>query len=587
MNYLMKCILHNRGYDVDYFQNINTEPHKEPKDTDKLCAILKYYYDTNAHIVLLTDFDMDGLASGIEGYAGFAELGFNTSLYLPVIAEGYGFDGTTIDKIVETYPDVKCIVTADTGITCYEGVQRARELGIDILVTDHHKVSGKLQANVVVDPSRPDDIEAFSGTCGAAVLYQVLLYYAKHYATAYKVSQIRRLCVFAGLGTVSDGMPVQYANRRLILDALSILAYMYNGDNPNASLSLPGCREYRSAFYGLYVLLHEMKESGNYTLKTEPLELNEDFIGFYIAPLFNSIKRMDADVRLAYGIFFDKNPGENVRELLQLNEDRKVLVREKWDELMSGSSPQPWAPYIYITDAKPGIRGLLAQKMLEVTGEPVLVVGQDGQGGYYGSGRCPLWYPFLDVAVSEYWQADGHNPAFGISFDDEYCADMLVDFLKSSIPDYQKVVQDIEWKPDFHMSMFDTGDVDLDIEMITAYLDELPSMRPFGPGFPEPEGILDINTNLCEFRTMGGQKEHLKIILPMGIEVICWNQADLVKGHLVRIVPDPTEEEGHANPYYVSKDLPEMMRIVGKFQYSTYRGLTMVQFLGSVQEVEE
>lgn len=585
MNTLMQCVLSNRGWTEAKFQEINTEPHAVPKDVDKLCLILKYYHDTQAKVVLLTDYDMDGLSAGVLGYAGLAELGFNVSLYLPVVSEGYGFHSHTIDKIKQQYPDVQCIVTADTGITCYDGVLRARELGIDILVTDHHKASGILHANVVVDPARIEDTESYTFTCGAAVLYQVLLYYAKHYATAYHTSQIRRLCVFAGLGTVSDGMTVYYENRRLILDALHILEYVYNDDNADAVLNIQGCNTYRQAFYGLYVLLHEMKKANNFVLQANPVKLQEDFIAFYIAPLFNSIKRMDGDVRLAYGIFFESSPHAKVQALLALNEARKCSVEEKWADLIEDRFPQPWAPYVYITDADSGIRGLLAQKMLEVTGKPVMVVASDGRNGYEGSGRCPYWYPFLDVACSEHWQAAGHNPAFGIGFDSEKGVEALIAFLEKSIPEYEPT--DTVFVPDFYMSMFGTGQLDYDIATIVEYLNELPTFRPFGSGFSEPEGVLEIDTSACQFSIMGKKSNHLKVLLPQGVEVICWNQADVVRGHLQRVEPDRNDPDAPLKPYYISKDLPLCMRIVGKFQYGSFRGMQSVQFYGTIQEEDD
>lgn len=586
MNDLMKQVMLNRGYASDYFDSINREPHEIPKDIDRVCALLKYHHDMQSQVVLLTDFDMDGIACGAEGYAGLAELGFKVSLFLPDVTEGYGFNADTIDDLVALYPNVKCIVTADTGITCYEGVVHAKKLGIDIIVTDHHKVKGLLQATVVVDPTRPDDTESFEGMSGSCVLYQVLLYYAKHYATAYHVSQIRRLSVFAGLGTVSDNMPVQYENRRLILDTLNILQYIYNDGSPSGVLGIHGHPVYRRALYGLYALLYEMAEAGNFVLQSKPLELYEDFIGYYIAPMFNAVKRMDADMKMAYDIFFGANQHEAAKALLELNNQRKNMVAEKWQELQDEKYPQPWAPYIYVTDASSGIRGLLAQKVMSQTGQPALVIAQDDDGYWSGSGRCPVWYPFLDAAVSEYWAASGHNAAFGIGFENELCVDMLVEYLKTTIPQLMPEPALLKYQPDFHISMFGDGDVGFDAELFSQYLDELPMMHPFGNMFSEPEGWLDIDTRLVEFGFMGSKKQHLKVFLPMGVTVVCWNQADIVSDYVKKMMPTNDPDDGHVRPYFVSAGLPEKLRVQGKLQYNRYKDEVTIQFTGSLIDIE-
>lgn len=580
LNLLLERVFENRNIDSDFWNQINTQPYGCPKDTDKLCAILKYYHDTQNLLVLLTDFDNDGIMCGVEGFAGFAELGFNVALFIPDVTEGYGFDGRTIDRIVAKYPNVKGILTADVGITCYEGIQRARALGLDMLVTDHHETGAAIAANVFVDPTRPDEDSGYAHICGAAVLYHVLLYYAQTYGNPYQVSQIRRLSIFAGCGTISDSMPVYYENRQLIRDAITIFKLVYSDEDQSMVNSIPGCDIYRRAFLGLFVLMKAFKENGNALFSETPIAIHEDFIGFYMAPVFNSIKRMEADVAIVYRVFFGPEPLKDMQVLLELNEERKILVEEKTADLLDEVYPQPWKPYIYITDARPGICGLLAQKMLDVTGEPVMVVTSD-VSHYRGSGRCPSWYPFLDIAISEDWYAAGHNPAFGIGFDDEAGADALYAFLKKTIPQLKPDVDAIKWKPDFLISMFDDGDAGFDVDLLHEYLEELERCRPFGPGFPEPEAKVKINTKMVEFSVMGKNKNHLKIHLPCGISAVCFGQASVITEHGVLVKPDK-EDESHIYPYWIATDLPDCMELSGRFAYNTYNGVTTIQFLGQV-----
>lgn len=587
MNQLLECVFRNRHYDDVFLKKLNTEPFQAPKDTDKLCAILKYYHDTYGCLVLLTDFDMDGISCSIEGFAGLCELGFNVNLFVPDVSEGYGFTKDTIVRLLQQYPDCKCILTGDVGIGCYEGIQYARDCGVDVLVTDHHIPTGHVAANVVVDPSRNDDMDCFQGTSGSSVLYQVLVYYAEHYGTAYEVSQIKRLCVFAGFGTISDSMPLYYENRPLVRNMLDVMKYVY-GDGTRFNVdSIQGHPCYRRAFVGLHLLLKAFEDSGHHVFAEQPVNFQEDFIGFYIAPLFNSIKRMHMTVDMAYQIFFGSDPTGMIQQLMKVNEERKVLVQEKFEDIVSGRFPQPWAPYIYLTDAESGIRGLLAQKLIELTGEPVFVVASEGSG-YSGSGRCPSWYPFLKVAVSKDWFVGGHNEAFGIGFEDELGLDKLIVHLKQTIPQLRPDVEVLTWVPDFTISMFGDGDASVDVELLDDYLHELPFQRPFGNGFPEPVGKLCVNSALVEFSFMGSEKQHVRMKLPQGVTVVCWNQAYLIQPFVKKMPASPQDsEEGHMYSYFVSDGLPERIELSGKFGYNHYKGEDTIQFMGIILHEEE
>lgn len=585
MNYLMEKVFEHRGYEEGFFEKINVCDHGVPKGTDELCRYLQLYHESGDLLVALTDFDTDGVMSGVIALAGLSELGINVSLYRPTVTDGYGFTAKTIDALVAEYPEVKGIITADVGITCYDGVRHARDLGLDVFVTDHHQPQLPIDATVWVDPVREDEDSGYAGTCGSAVLYYVLLHYAEHYAKdAFLTEQIRRLCVFAGCGTVADRMPVFFENRRLINDAIAIFEFVFSGGDRNVVDSLPGKTLYRRAFLGLYILLDTFKQNGHQGLNTDPMIIHEDFIGFYIAPVINSIKRMGSDLNLIYSVFFGPDPLMCMQQLYDLNEQRKQLVNAKFADLLDPMFPQPWAPYIYITDGDSGIRGLLAQKMMQLTGMPVIVIGSDN-GTYTGSGRCPAWFPFLDMSVpADPWHAAGHNPAFGIGIPDDAGLDALFAFFERNIPLMMpEPSESSELVADFSVSMFNDGDTDLNLGHLISYLDELDNVRPFGDGFEEPQALLRINTQLAEFSIMGKKKNHLKIRIPKGISVICWNQADIIRDHGTEIHPGKDDPD-HRFPYWVSDDLPVDLNILGKFEYNYYNDIKSIQFVGMIVE---
>lgn len=577
LNLLLERTFQNRGYENGFWEEMNRLPHSYPKDTDRLCQRLKHYHDTQELVVLLTDIDTDGVCSGIEGYAGLAELGFNVALYLPP-TDSYGFTSKTIADLVSQYPTVKAIVTADVGITCYDGVSYAQTLGIEMLVTDHHKPKGVIGASVWVDPSRPDETTGYSGSCGAAVLYQILLYYVTHFVNdGFLYNQIRRLVVFAGCGTISDSMPLLYENRVLVRDALEVFKLLYGDGTRYMVDSIPGCPVYRRAFQGLYLMMEVFRDCGkNAMFSTTPLRIHEDFIGFYFAPVVNCVKRMRRNMREIYDVFFGPEPLKYMEQLYNLNKLRKVMVEEKFGELLDGSRPQPWAPYIYISDGHPGIFGLMAQKLLNMTGEPVFVLTPHEDGSYSGSGRCPEWFPFLKLGVYSRWSGAGHNTAFGITVNDDVAMDELVRFVKAKVPELKPADWSNEPTPDFVLSMFGDGDAGLDVDLMTDYMKALDEYRPFGTGFPEPECLLRLDRDQITFKLFGGG-EHVRILLPQGLYATVWHAGDLIREtcHTER---ERLDDGRQGNQFiWLPDSLPKKLELYGRWEYDSFSAMVDAQ----------
>lgn len=569
MNKLIKTMLRNRGYSDTFLQDINTCGHDLPANLDAICRRLDHYRKTGERVVLLTDFDMDGLMSGVIGFAGLAEMGFNAALALPD-TRSYGFGAADVDEVYKEYPDVRAIVTADVGVTAFDGVDRAVELGIEVLVTDHHKPAGigLPNAAAVVDPMCDTGDNVFGGICGAHVLYLVLKWYAQHYHPdpVWMVPQIERLRVFAGFGTVSDSMPVYHENRPLIRDAISICRLVYADGDPSVVNQIPGCDIYRRAFVGLYEALDLFHEAGKFRDTTG---IDEEFFGFYLAPAFNSIKRMQGDTGDAYTVFFGGADAarESMQHILDMTEERKRLVEEALSKILDSATPQPWAPYIWMTDSPGGIRGLLAQKIRSMTGEPALVVGYGSDGiSLVGSGRCPSWFPFLKLCGSlDYVHAAGHDAAFGVSIEGpEGCSD-LVAFLKQAIHDTKPADALLAWKPDYRIStVSESADTDIDPELFEEFLDEIELYRPFGTGFPSPVGELEFRPSEGEWSYLGKEHTHIKVILPHGLVLLCFNQA-------------------HMFPGDIREDLfPKTVRVRGHLNLNVFNGVSTVQFLGDL-----
>lgn len=531
MNKLIEKVFENRGYDKDFIRSINNPEHDDLKDVGELARRLKLIYDSGDKIVILPDFDMDGIMSGTLGFAGLAELGFNVSLFIPNPADGYEFTSKTIDRLISEYPDVKVILTCDTGISCYDGVKYAKDMGLDVIITDHHKQNDKklsdMKADCIVNPMRVDETYAHPEICGAYVLYQCVQYYAECFADSQTVEQIKRLRVFAGMGTISDSMPLRYENRRLVKDCISICRLIWSKGNEWFVTALQGTTAYKSAFVGLFEVLDRFASEGKIKSSSD---INESFVGYYLAPMFNSVKRMEGDMSRAFGVFFRDNRKDDIDYLFSLNNRRKVLVEDYYERLISNEGDQPFAPYVYISEAASGILGLLATKILNETGTPVIVVRKCDDGMYRGSGRSPVWYHMISRCSEAGFYVSGHEVAFGIGITDKRELKSLVAFLKKDVSDVKASLDadEFDFKPDFVIATDGTGDTAIDIPLFAEYLNEIDSYRPFGSAFPEPVSVLRFRPEECEWTVIGSTKQHLKLRFGRGFSVLCWNQANLM-----------------------------------------------------------
>lgn len=561
MNKLIESFFRNRGYTDDYLNSIDISSHDLLKDTDALCAHLYNLRQSHTKIVILPDFDMDGIMSGVIALAGFAELGFNVALHIPNPADGYEFTVKTINDIVAEYPDVKTIITCDVGIACYSGIAYVKKLGLDVIVTDHHKQNGnqlkKMSADFIVDPLRVDESYAHPGICGAYVIYQCLYRYATLYADSFAVEQIRRLRVFAGIGTISDSMPLLYENRQLVRDSVAICRLVFSSGDEQFVDSVQGHNLYVSTFKGLFNVLSAFANEGKISSESD---INEEFMGFYLTPVFNSVKRMQGDMTKAFGVFFDVHVKDNINYLFSLNNDRKQSVADYMN--LIANADNKFAPYIYITSAPEGILGLLATQLMQKSGVPTVVLHKDSGNGYAGSGRSPEWYSFLTRCCNAGFHVSGHEAAFGMSLTDDRELKSFYAFLRKDIFDITSsdefVIEKV--RPDFSISSVGDGDTDIDVPLFEEYLRELETYRPFGKGFTAPLAMFKFSPSECVWSEIGSLKQHIRLEFPRGFNVLCFNQAHLAEN---------------------AKNMSECV-ITGHLSFNEFNGNKTVNFVGDL-----
>lgn len=533
---LTNLFLKRRGYSAQVLHDLNDGKHQDLLNIDKIADILQSVREKQERIVVMPDFDADGTTAGSLGFAGLSELGFKAGLYEPDETKGYGIHKDDIDILIKRFPDVKYIISCDVGITCYEAFDYAYQKGIKVLITDHHeeeKDTNKvlpLKCETIVDPCQLKETYPLRDICGAFVFWQVLDYFARKYDTPFKQEQISRLRVFAGIGTEGDRMPIVKENRVLLKQTISLLRFIYNNGISTVVDNLPGCTVYKRAFYGLFSLIKALD-------KADKLRggIDEDFLGFYVVPVFNSIKRMEKPMRIVFGTFFaDRSNQEKFAQaMVDTNNQRQDAIKH-YDDVLTreiDKGQQKNFPYLFTTKAQSGIIGLVAQKQINRTNVPTFVINMDTLSG---SGRTPSYFPaFTLFQNSDLVEIKGHEFAFGIQFKDKDAIGKFVKQVDKLTKELSKKAKQNKFDSDLTLSSdlntnkrIKKTDGVLDLDDCWDFYNDTQRLRPFGEGFESPVVKVFFNTDRVEFRLMGHEKQHLKVILADGLELIAWNKGD-------------------------------------------------------------
>lgn len=331
------------------------------RDMDKAAERILRAVDAEESIVIYGDYDVDGITATALLCEYLRGMGANVRCMLPSReGEGYGLT----QKAVETLAAKGCglIITVDNGISAAPAAQRAKELGIDLVITDHHLVPDTLpEAAAVVDPARPDDESPFKELSGAGVAFKLCAALA-----GCAPDEMLEYCGdLAAIGTVADVMPLVGENRTLVKAGLGVLR---NTERP-----------------GLAALLE--------AAGIQPEQLSADNISYGIAPRLNAAGRMgSAGLALRLLLSEDEETARRIAgELGALNTERQAAERAIMEQVEAELAARPALLHqrilvLWGEEYHPGVVGIVASRLAERYGRPVMLITLSGEEGK-GSGR--------------------------------------------------------------------------------------------------------------------------------------------------------------------------------------------------------
>jgi len=551
MTTLTRTLFDRLGWTEDYLAEINDPAHPDLRDLDLMIETLHQLHQDRTRIVVMPDFDTDGVTSGVVAYVGLAQLGFNVEVYVPDYRFGHDIMPEAVADLIVKHPDVKVILTTDAGTNSHAGIGFAAQCGLRVLVTDHHQQlpsDEPLAAEVIINPYRLDETYPHPGICGAHVIFQVIQAYTQRYQPA-QAPVINRLALFAGLGTVADVMPLLYENRDLVRRSLSLARLLFDPkDHWHSALYETIVHEraqgaitpaYFNAFAGFGQLLRALHEQGS----IRDAYLREDLYGFFIAPAINSARRILSDGANAFRCFFlgtESGRAAAIRAVLDDNTQRKTLSAEFLAKLRQ--DPQPYAPYVWISDAPGGMLGLLASNISRDLDVPVAVLRQAKKGSFSGSARAPIGVDIITgLAEQPGLRAVGHAQACGVAADSEDHLALMADILCAL--DVRRSADQTSTEAPFPgLILGDSDEADdrtPDPEELINLVDHIASLSPFGHGFPEPlhkivldpARVLVLELGQATYDDNGNEitpaGRHTKLVsLNSGLQLLWWNSAD-------------------------------------------------------------
>lgn len=454
------------------------------KDMDKAVERLQRALEEEEPIVIYGDYDVDGVSATAILYEYLTNLGAQVRCKLPLRTEGgYGLNRTALKKLADK--GFRLIVTVDNGIAAVEEAAYAKELGIDLVITDHHLPSGSLpEAVAVVDPNRSDDESPFKSLCGAGVAFKLCAA-----MEGCDPAELLDVCGdLAAIGTIADVVPLVGENRTLVREGLALLQDTVRP--------------------GLAALLEASGCAGK--------AVTSETVGYSIAPRLNAAGRMDtAATALKLLLCSNEEQATGIAaRLTEINTDRQHTEQEVLAAALKQLEAEPARAHdrVLVVSGEnwhPGVLGIVASRLTERFGRPSIVISvADGEGR--GSGRAPRSFNLhgaLQGCANLLSRYGGHAAAAGLTIDEE------------NLPAFRRAIN--LWAeqtyPEPEPPILELDAPATVAELTVGEVAQLDKLAPFGGGNHQPLFLIE-NAVLDGIWPMGAEKRHSRIRLRQGAD---------------------------------------------------------------------
>lgn len=530
-------IIRNRDVEgeeaIDRYLNGTLDQLYDPhlmKDMDRAAALILEKIRAGVRIRIVGDYDIDGVCSTYLLYRGLTRCGGHVDYQIPErIRDGYGINESIIRKAKEDGIDT--IVTCDNGIAALEQVRLAKELGMTVIVTDHHEVvraedgSQVLpDADAVVNPHRDDCSYPFAGICGGVVAYKLVqVLYEK---SGVSVQEWRDMLEFAAIATVGDVMKLQDENRIIVRWGLKQIPHTASA-GLRALVEACGLDIWNLTAYHIgFVIGPCLNASGR--LKTAQLALElllceEPNAGGTVSGLPEECTGQRSDVHPVSETQRGSRTEEMAAELKRLNEERKDMTQagmEQAFEQVDTELSNDDVLVVYLPDCHESLAGIIAGRVREAYNKPsfVLTKGEDCAKGSGRSIESYHMYKALCGVQDLLLKFGGHPMAAGFSLKEED-----IDEFRRRLNEQSTLT-----KEDFIPKIW--IDVAMPLEYISeALVNELKSLEPFGQGNEKPQ-FAQKNLRIRSVRAIGRNNNAVRmtVVTEQGrpMEAMVFTEAD-------------------------------------------------------------
>lgn len=432
------------------------------KDIDKAVEIISGKIDAGTKMRIIGDYDIDGVTATYILLKGFKRLGANVYTYIPDrVADGYGIHDHLIKKAMEDGIDT--IVTCDNGISASSQITYAKELGMTVVVTDHHEVpftdteEGRTYilppADAIINPKQADCTYPNKNICGAVVAMKLVFALYEKYRLPEEEKE--DFLEPAAIATVGDIMDLQGENRILVKEGLARLPFTKNK--------------------GLKALIR--------AIGLEDQKITSYDIGFRLGPCINASGRLDTAMR-SLALLQSEDEEEAAKlagDLKALNDSRKALTEKGTEEayklIESSDLKNDRVMVVFLPECHESLAGIIAGRIREKYHKPTFVLTR-GEKSLKGSGRSTENYSMYEELVkcdSLLVQYGGHPMAAGLSIEEE------------NVEKFRQTLNDNCTLTEEDMIPKIVIDVPMPISYINEELvEQLSILEPFGKGNTKP-----------------------------------------------------------------------------------------------------